>query len=575
MQPGQLLVRLGWLGTYVQTQHDDSAELVGQGGAVPIVHDQDLAITEARLAFDAGLTERFAASLVVPIRVVSTSIVYRNENGTPVQLVEPNIHHRNETLAGLADPMALGAFSTTLAGTRLTARAGLSIPLGRTEEDPFMLGDAGMEHEHIQMGTGTFNPVLALEASRGFDLWRLGGFLFTQQVVYENRKGYQAGDRYAAGLSLRRAVGSVWGVRGGPEFQAETAERWHGVKHEEEGNQGRIDVMVSAGVTWAPTAALAFDFTLKVPVYTHVVGGQLDVPAIAELGASWSFGGPKAHEHGDEHGDEHDHEHGEHKDGDHGDEHEHVAIDTTGADVADLGRGGQLVDLKPVAGKLTIFDFWAEWCEPCKDLEPSLVEIARANPNVAIRRVEVIDWDSPVAAQHLTRGGYGLPHLKVYDAKGNIVLEQSSEPGKLGALIDAVRTLAAPAERAQPVVEPAPPPTQTSTTQPAPPPTQTSTTQPAPPQPAAKPPAPPKPYVVKGFEPRDIKVPRKRPVVLRFTRSFDKTCATEVVFDHDGKHVVKDLPVAKTVEVKATFEQPGTIKYGCAMKMIGGTITVQ
>jgi thiol-disulfide isomerase/thioredoxin len=571
MQPGQLLVRLGWLGTYVQTQHDDSAELVGQGDAVPIVHDQDLAITEARLAFDAGLTERFAASLVVPIRVVSTSIVYRNENGTPVQLVEPNIHHRNETLAGLADPMALGAFSTTLAGTRLTARAGLSIPLGRTEEDPFTLGDAGMEHEHIQMGTGTFNPVLALEASRGWDVWRLGGFVFTQQVVYENGKGYQAGDRYAAGLSLRRAVGSVWGVRGGPEFQAETAERWHGVKHEEEGNQGRLDFMLSAGVTWAPTAALAFDFTLKVPVYTHVVGGQLDVPAIAELGASWSFGGPKAHEHGDEHDHEHEHEHehAEHHDDEHGDEH--VAIDTTGADVADLGKGGERVDLAPVAGKLTIFDFWAEWCEPCKDLEPSLVEIARANPNVAIRRVEVIDWDSPVAAQHLTRGGYGLPHLKVYDAKGNLVLEQSSEPGKLGAMIDAVRTLAGvPATPNAPAAEPVPtaePTTPAPTTKPDDAPTKKAT--------------PPKPHVVdiavtaKGFEPRDIKVPRKRPVVLRFTRSFDKTCATEVVFDHDGKHVVKDLPIAKTVEVKATFEQPGTIKYSCAMKMIGGTITVQ
>jgi thiol-disulfide isomerase/thioredoxin len=584
MQPGQFLLRLGWLGTYVQSEHDDSADVTGQG-AIPIIHDQDLAITEARLALDVGLTERFAASLVVPVRVVATAIVYRDSAGAPVQLVEPSIHHRNETLTGIADPMVLGAFSTPLAGTRMTVRAGLSIPLGRTEADPFELGDLGQPHEHIQMGTGTFNPVLALEASRGWDAWRFGGFVFTQQVLYENSNGYQAGDRYAAGISVRRALGSVWSLRGGPEFQAETAERWHGEKHTEEGNQGRIDVMLAAAIAWSPSPKLSFDFALKVPVYTHVIGGQLYVPAIAELGASWSFGGPKPHDH--------EHEHADHDHDEHGEAHDHVAIDTSGADVADLGKGGERVELTPVAGKLTIFDFWAEWCGPCKELEPALVDIARANPNVAIRRVEVVDWDSPVAAQHLTRGGYGLPHLKAKDARGNLVLEQSSAPGKLGALIDATRALAAlpplqsqPAQPTQPpAAEPTPPVQVTQPAMQGTPPAQGSQppSQDTPP-PATKPaqtkPSP-KPLVVeiavtaKGFEPRDIKVARKRPVVLRFRRSFEKTCATEVVFDHDGKHVVKDLALDKTVDVAVTFERPGTITYHCAMDMIRGTITVQ
>src|SRR5688572_3539130 len=133
MQPGQMVLRLGWLGTYVQTQHGDTADVAGQG-LIPIIHDQDIAISEARLSLDAGLTKRFAASLVVPVRVVSTSIVYRNGMDVPVQLVEPSTHHRNETLSGIADPIALGAFSTTLAGTSFTLRAGTSIPLGRTED---------------------------------------------------------------------------------------------------------------------------------------------------------------------------------------------------------------------------------------------------------------------------------------------------------------------------------------------------------------------------------------------------------------------------------------------------------
>ena len=79
----------------------------------------------------------------------------------------------------------------------------------------------------------------------------------------------------------------------------------------------------------------------------------------------------------------------------------------------------------------------------------------------------------------------------------------------------------------------------------------------------------------RGFEPKDIKVPRNRPAVLRFRRTAAKTCATEVVFDHDGVHELKDLPLNTTVELPITFAKPGTIKFSCAMNMIGGTITVQ
>lgn len=528
-----MLLHLGWLGTLLHSEHGDFADVVGQG-TIPIVHDQDLAISEARASADVGITEHISASLLVPLRVVDTSIVYRDGSGMPVELVAPSIHHRNETLTGIADPLLLGAYTDRVGGIHLTGRAGLSIPLGRTEEDPFQLGDMGLQHEHIQLGTGTFNPVLALEASVGWDRWRAGAFAFTQQILYANRKGYQAGDRYAAGLFLRRALGTVWSVRGGPELQTETAERWHGIRHTDEGNQGRIDTILSAGISWAALDKLAFDFTLKVPVYTHVIGGQLDVPAIVELGAAYAFGAGHAHHH--HHDDDHD---------------EHIArapVDTTGADVADVGKDGQRVALTPVAGKLTIFDFWAAWCEPCKNLEPILVELARTHPErVALRRVEVIDWDSPVAEQYLIPGGFGLPHVKVYDEHGTLVLERSSAPGQLGALITSVRALVEPAGTS----------------------------------PTAAPAIPSDALVIeiaateRGFEPAAITVPHGRSVVLRFTRTSDKTCATDVVIDHDGQHVIQDLPLNKPIAIPLVFAQPGTITYTCGMAMFHGTITVQ
>lgn len=170
------------------------------------------------------------------------------------------------------------------------------------------------------------------------------------------------------------------------------------------------------------------------------------MPAIVELGVSWAFGGPAApkEEHDHEHGEEHDHDHG-HPNG-HDDDHgtaEHP--DSHGLDVIDLGPPGAAVALVPVPGKLTIFDFWAPWCGPCKVLDPALVEIARAHPDtVAIRRIDVVDWDSAAAATYLTPGGFNLPHLKVFGPDGTLVLERSSETDKLQALIDAVRALAAP-----------------------------------------------------------------------------------------------------------------------------------
>jgi len=548
------VLRLGWIGTFVRTAHDDFDDVEGRG-AIPIVHDQDITLTEARLSLDAGITKRFGAALVLPVRMVSTRIRYLDGSGEQVDLASPSPHHRNETLSGLGDPMVLG-----VAGWGpLTLRAGTTIPLGRTEGDPFAMPD--VPHQHIQMGSGIFMPVLSVEASRTWAPWRLSGFVFTQQALYENSHGYLPGDRYAAGVSVRRPITPSWGIRIGLEAQAETREKWNGVIHEDEGNQGRIDAMFAGGVSWSVTDALTLDVALKAPFVTHVVGGQLDMPVLADVGVSYAFGKPKAkhhdhgdddHEHGDEHdhehADEHDHEHGDEHDHEHGDEHadghdKHAPIDTTGADVADIGHKGARVDLIPVAGKITIFDFWAEWCVPCKTLEPVLVEIAKANPDgIAVRRIDAVDWESAVVAQHLTPGGWNLPHVKIYDAAGKLIYEDSSGPGKLQAMIATIRA-------------------------------KVGATAPGDAEPAAA-----RHDIViteRGFEPADVVVPRDVPVTLSFERKIERTCATELNFVNGSEKVHRDLPLNQRIELTVTFKQPGVIRYTCDMDMIGGTITVR
>ena len=569
-------MRLSGLGTYVETQHDDHEDVVGRG-EIDLVHDQDLVVTETRLSVDIGLPGGFGIGLTLPLRVVSTSIRYLDTAGMEVDLVAPGVHHRNETVSGLGDPMVLGSYGRRLGPLNVVARVGLTLPLGHTEENPFTLGDAGLRHQHIQLGSGTVNPVLAVEVSRSWGAWRAGAFALTQQALYANGKGYQAGDRYAGGVAVRRRLGRAWSLRGGVEVQGETAERWDGMVHTEEGNQGRVDAMLGAGASWAATRALSIDLGVKVPVVTHVVGGQLDMPAVVELGASWSFGGkraaaPHVHDHGDEHehGEhaEHEHdepaEHGHDEPAEHGhDEPATVHPDTTGLDVVDLGPPGAAVDLVPVAGKITIFDFWATWCEPCKTLEPALVELARAHPDrVAIRRIDVVDWESAAVARHLTPGGFSLPHLKIYDATGRLVLERSSEVGKLQELIDATR---AAVEQEQPAPQPTPP---APTPKPVPAPT---------PKPAPKPAPVSRRITVTaaGFEPANVDVPRGKRVTFVFERKTDKTCATEVVLQHEGKRVEQALPLNQPVTLTLTFSAAGTVPYACAMNHVRGTITVK
>ena len=58
--------------------------------------------------------------------------------------------------------------------------------------------------------------------------------------------------------------------------------------------------------------------------------------------------------------------------------------------------GGAKIKLKDhlARGKLTIFDFYAEWCGPCKVFSPKLERLLLEQPNLALRKVDVVDWKS-------------------------------------------------------------------------------------------------------------------------------------------------------------------------------------
>jgi len=87
------------------------------------------------------------------------------------------------------------------------------------------------------------------------------------------------------------------------------------------------------------------------------------------------------------------------------------------ADIVTISRG-QPVSLEShlSPGKLVVFEFHATWCGPCLSLAPRLRALAENHPErLAIRRVDIGQWGTPVARQHGIRS---VPHLVVYCGDG-------------------------------------------------------------------------------------------------------------------------------------------------------------
>ena len=94
---------------------------------------------------------------------------------------------------------------------------------------------------------------------------------------------------------------------------------------------------------------------------------------------------------------------------------------------------GEEVDLEGhlVSGKYTVFDFYAVWCPPCRILSPALERLAEQNPGeLAIRKVDIVDWTQPVAEQHGIRS---LPYLILFDPEGGPVAEGDEVFAALGS----------------------------------------------------------------------------------------------------------------------------------------------
>ena len=204
-----------------------------------------------------------------------------------------DIHHRNETYTGLADADLFlgykmrGPFKT---GDVLFARLGTTIPTGRTEENPWKLGEAGIEHLHIQFGTGTFNPIANLRYS--LPLYRSG--LITASVrgmfpFYENSKTYRGP------VELSYTAGFIYRLFDWLSFSGnylgfyQSAAAWAG---ERDINTGLRYSMAALGMSLATLDGITVSANVMFPLTQETLyaeGDAIEFGNLVSLTTSYSF----------------------------------------------------------------------------------------------------------------------------------------------------------------------------------------------------------------------------------------------------------------------------------------------
>jgi thioredoxin 1 len=90
-----------------------------------------------------------------------------------------------------------------------------------------------------------------------------------------------------------------------------------------------------------------------------------------------------------------------------------------GQPVQVISHGAQ-VDISQhlVLGSVTVIDFYADWCGPCRQLAPSLEQMASSDPEVALRKIDIVNWRTAVAQQFNI---HSIPQVNVYDRNGRLV----------------------------------------------------------------------------------------------------------------------------------------------------------
>lgn len=234
-----------------------------------------------------GLGRGWQLGVALGLDLKVTTIGYTTLDGAPYDPPYGNIHHRNETLFGLADGQAQVRRDLRAGPVSVGVALGSTLPLGRTEADPFARTEQGKRHQHFQRGTGVFAPVASLDASVGAGAWSATGWLDARVAPYANGNGYQPGAYVGGG------AGPVWAVVDGlrlvPAAEASISgvDRWSGAVAPGSGTVAVGASLAALGTLSPSTRLLVQARSTLWQRFLQEEGDQVTQRLVLSAGVSW------------------------------------------------------------------------------------------------------------------------------------------------------------------------------------------------------------------------------------------------------------------------------------------------
>lgn len=284
MARGDFAVTLGFTVSPARVTHVATCPDVDPVGcaAAPLpdhIHDVGITFANVTLAGTVGLGRGLALTLELPFDAKVLSRRYSTLDGEPFDPPYGDIHHRDETLAGLGDPRIFGRWDVPVPQRwQLGVRAGATVPLGDTVENPDPLAAMSLEHEHMQIGSGTIDPVGGVFGGRTWGPWGVFARVDLRIPVYASNSGYRGGRQLDAAVgpgyrfSRRRFIATqlAWSHSG--------EETWDGVPNE---SSGRDEVRVIVSADWGITQRIRIAPIAQLELASRAVGGSFQQPLIA------------------------------------------------------------------------------------------------------------------------------------------------------------------------------------------------------------------------------------------------------------------------------------------------------
>ncbi len=126
-----------------------------------------------------------------------------------------------------------------------------------------------MQHQHIQMGNGTVDPVAGASVSVPAGRARVESYVEAQITTYASDRGFRAGNRYLVGAQVAAQLWPRLRSAVGIDALHERPERWSG-KLQEDGNLGRTELLLGATLVHQLGGTM-LAWSIRVPVFRKIL----------------------------------------------------------------------------------------------------------------------------------------------------------------------------------------------------------------------------------------------------------------------------------------------------------------